>query len=221
MRNRPLLAIVFALAAPAAVALPVVALAGGDSKSGDAKPSASASSSGKKYDPNNVSGISKYVETCVAGNAQYMARDFPAAIATYREAIKLAPKHPLAHYLVGEAQLAANNVPEAEASWNQAALVSDASEPRLRARILFVLADLKERQKKWDDAKAAWQVYNEFVGRYGDGGVGFAASGASRVQAIDTMTKLNAESDKVKQRIKETADGGVFTLVTGDASTGG
>ena len=35
------------------------------------------------------------------------------------------------------------------------------------------------------------------------------------------MTKLNAESDKVKQRIKDTADGGVFTMVTGDASSGG
>jgi hypothetical protein len=38
------------------------------------------------------------------------------------------------------------------------------------------------------------------------------------VQAIDTMTKLNAESDKVKQRIRETADGGVFTTVAPGSS---
>lgn len=214
MRKRSAVAVLFAIAAPAIASVPVV-YAAGDSK-GDAKgaASASASASGKRYDPNNVTGISKFMETCVAGNAQYVARDFPAAIATYREAIKLSPKHPLGHYLLGEAQLAANNLPEADASWSQAALYSDASDAPLRARVLFVVADVKERQKKWDEAKAAWQVYNEWVGKYADAGVGFPASGASRVQAIDTMTKLNAEAEKVKQRIKDTADGGVFTSLT-------
>jgi tetratricopeptide (TPR) repeat protein len=210
-----LFSVLAALAVPAIGAVPI-ALAAGDSK-GDAKPSASASA-GKKYDPKNQSAISKFMETCVAGNAQYAARDFQAAIATYREAIKLDPKNALGHYLLGEAQLAANNIAEADASWTQAALVSDGSDPRLRARVLFVVADVKERQKKWDEAKAAWANYNEWCGKYADAGVGFPASGASRVQAIDAMTKLNAESEKVKQRIRETADGGVFTTVT--ASSG-
>jgi tetratricopeptide (TPR) repeat protein len=210
------LAILIALAAPAIGAVPI-ALAAGDSKA-DSKGAASASASGKRNDPKNQTAISKFMETCVAGNAQYAARDFQGAIATYREAIKLDPKNPLGHYLLGEAQLAANNLPEAEASWNQAALVSDAADPRLRARVLFVVADVKERQKKWDEAKTAWANYNEWCGRFADAGVGFPASGASRVQALDTMTKLNAESDKVKQRIRETADGGVFTTVAPGAS---
>lgn len=220
MRKRSVVAILFALAAPAVAAVPVVAVAAGDSKPASSA-SASASSSGKRTDPANITGISKFMETCVAGNGQYMARDFPAAIATFREAIKISPKHPLGHYLLGEAQLAANNLPEAEASWGQAGLVSDATDPLLRARVLFVIADVKERQKKWDEAKTAWQNYNEWVARYADAGVGFGASGASRVQAIETMTKRNAEADQIKQRIKETADGGVFTTVTGDAATGG
>ena len=222
MRKRSVVAILFALAAPAVAFVPLVAVAAGDAK-GDAKPGGSASASasgGKRTDPANITGISKFMETCVSGNGQYMARDFPAAIASYREAIKLSPKHPLGHYLLGEAQLAANNLPEAEASWNQAGLVSDATDPILRARVLFVLADVKERQKKWDEAKTGWQNYNEWVGRYADAGVGFGATGASRVQAIETMTKRNAEADQVKQRIKETADGGVFTTVTGDAGPG-
>ncbi len=98
--------------------------------------------------------------------------------------------------------------------------VSAEGETRLlRARILFVIADLKEREKKLDDAKAAWQAYTDYVTKYaGDGGVGFPSSGASRLQAIDTMTKLNAESEKVKQKIKETADGGVFSTVAPGSS---
>ena len=36
--------------------------------------------------------------------------------------------------------------------------------------ILFVTADLKERQKKWEEAKAGWQLYNEWVFAQSDGG---------------------------------------------------
>ena len=39
-------------------------------------------------------------------------------------------------------------------------------DPALRARVLFVLADLKERQQKWDDARAAWQVYLDWASKY-------------------------------------------------------
>ena len=224
MRTRSLLATLAALGLPALLFVPVVAAAGGDkadAKADGGAPGASSSApaaSGKRYDPNNQTAISEFMETCIEGNKQYAARDFKAAIATYRKAITQNAKHALGHYLLGEAQLADGNIAEAEASWKQAEVVADVGNPMLRARVLFVLADVKERQKKWEDARAAWQTYNDFVGRYGDAGVGFPASGASRVQAIEAMTKLNVEAEKVKLRIRETADGGVFTTI--DASSG-
>jgi tetratricopeptide (TPR) repeat protein len=221
MRTRHIVASVFALAAPALLLLPVVAEADGTSKGGGAAASSAPAGSGKqRVDPNNKTGLSPFMAKCMEGNNKYVSRDFPGAIQTYRDAIQMAPKNALGFYLLGEGQLAANNLPEAEASWNQAALVSaEGKDAALRARILFVIADLKEREKKLDDAKTAWQAYTDYVTKYaGDAGVGFPSSGASRLQAIDTMTKLNAESDKVKQKIKETADGGVFSNVAPGSS---
>jgi tetratricopeptide (TPR) repeat protein len=214
MRMRHVVASVLALAAPALLLLPVVAEADGTAK-GAASATSTSSGAGKRVDPNNKTGLSPFMSKCIEGNNKYVSRDFPGAIQTYRDAIQMAPKNALGFYLLGEGQLAANNIPEAEASWNQAALVSaEGKDAALRARILFVIADLKEREKKLEDAKAAWQAYTDYVTKFaGDGGVGFPSSGASRLQAIDTMTKLNAESDKVKQKIKETADGGVFSTV--------
>ena len=227
MRTRSLLATLAALGLPALLFVPVVAAAGGDkadaradagASGASSSPPAGSAASGKRYDPNNQTAISEFMETCIEGNKQYAARDFKAAIATYRKAITQNAKNALGPYLLGEAQLADGNAAEAEASWKQAEVVADVGNPMLRARVLFVLADIKERQKKWEDARAGWQTYNDFVGRYGDAGVGFPTSGASRVQAIEAMTKLNVEADKVKQRIRETADGGVFTTI--DASSG-
>jgi tetratricopeptide (TPR) repeat protein len=214
VRTRHVVASVLALAAPALLLVPVVAEADGASTGGAA--AASSTSAGpKRVDPDNKTALSPYMAKCIEGNNKYVSRDFPGAIQTYRDAIQMAPKNALGFYLLGEAQLAAKNMPEAEASWNQAALVSaEGKDAALRARILFVLADLKERENKLEDAKTAWQAYTDYVTKFaGDGGVGFPSSGASRLQAIDTMTKLNAESEKVRQRIKETADGGVFSTV--------
>jgi tetratricopeptide (TPR) repeat protein len=220
MRTRSIVATLAALALPALVLLslePVVAAAGGD-PGASPPPSNAPADAGKRYDPNNQTALSEFMDTCIEGSKQYVARDFKTAITTFRKAISQNAKSPLGYYLLGEAQLADGNLAEAEASWKQAEPLADAGNPLLRARVLFVMADVKERQKKWDEARTAWQTYNEFVARYGDAGVGFPASGASRVQAIEAMTKLTAEAEKVKQRIRDTADGGVFTAF--DASSG-
>src|SRR5580700_4455813 len=55
----------------------------------------------------------RYREACTHGNAKYVARDFAGAIEAYRKAIEIDPKSPLAHYLLGEAQLAAGNPTDA------------------------------------------------------------------------------------------------------------
>jgi tetratricopeptide (TPR) repeat protein len=139
-----------------------------------------------------------------------MARDFAGAIASYRKAVELGPHQALGHYLLGEAQLAAGDLSEADAEWNRAALDSNGKDPALRARILFVLADLKERQKKWEDAKAAWQVYLDWANRF-PAAHAFPGSAQSRQQVIETILKQDRSYDIVRQRIAETKDGGVYT----------
>jgi TolA-binding protein len=160
----------------------------------------------KRSDPDNVTGLSKFMETCIQGNGKYLARDFAGAIATYREAIQLAPKNALGHYLLGEAQLAAGNVAEAAASFTQASNEANDGNRSLRAKIFFCLADVKERQKKWDEAKATWKTYVDYAEKL-DGGA-FPASGTSRIQAIDDMLKQDKAYEIVRQRIAAEKDGG-------------
>ena len=151
------------------------------------------------YDPDNKTAISKYNETILKGNGKYLARDFPGALDIYRGAIPLQPKNAFGHYVVGETQIAAGNLPEAEASLAQAEANSDEKNPQLRAKILFLQADVKERLKRWDEAKAAWQLYSDYVAKHP--GVGFAPSSASRVQAIDDMLKQEKAYVAVRERI--------------------
>jgi tetratricopeptide (TPR) repeat protein len=206
MRPRPyrLVSWLVVLCAPVLVLAPVMAW--GDGGNGASKKKADAAQTARSSDR-------AYTEACGQGNAKYASRDFDGAVDAYRKAIELAPHKALGHYLLGEAQLAAGNMAEAEASWNRAALESNEQDPTLRARVLFVTADLKERQKKWDDAKAAWQVYADWANRFADAGV-FPGSAQSREQVIDTMLKQDKAYDIVRQRIADTKDGGVFSEVS-------
>lgn len=151
------------------------------------------------FDPDNKTAISKYNDTILKGNGKYLARDFPGALDIYRSAIPLAPKNALGHYVIAETQIAAGNLPEAEASLSQAEANSDEKNAALRAKILFLQADVKERLKRWDEAKAAWQLYSDYVGKHA--GVGFAPSAASRIQAIDDMVKQEKAYVAVRERI--------------------
>ena len=151
-----------------------------------------------------------FATTIAQGNAKYAARDFEGAIAQYRKAIDLSPHEGMAHYLLGEAFEAAGNLPEAEGAWSRAALETGEKDPGLRAKILFVTADLRERQKKWEDAKAAWQAYLDFAAKNPDAGV-FVSSAQSRQQVMDTVIKQDKIDEVVRQRIAASADGGVLS----------
>ncbi len=153
---------------------------------------------------------SGFKDALADGSAKYAARDFPGSIQAFQKAIELSPKNALGHYLLGEAQLAAGNATEAEAAWNRAALEVTDKEAALKAKVLFVLADLKERQKKWDDAKTAWQAYVDEAGKSPDAKA-FPGSGQSRQQKIDDMQKQDKAYAVVRQRIADTKNGNVFT----------
>ncbi len=152
----------------------------------------------------------EYLKLCDGGNAKYAGRDFAGAIDEYRKAIELTPKQAFAYYLMGEAQLAAGNLTEADAAWNRASLESGEQDPATHARVLFVIADLRERQKRWDDAKAAWQSYIDWGAKFPSANV-VTASGQSRQQVIDTMMRQDKAYDVVRDRINASKNGGVFT----------
>jgi tetratricopeptide (TPR) repeat protein len=164
-----------------------------------------------KKSATDVDPSGSFKTAAVDGAAKYAARDFPGAIAAFQKAIEASPKNTMGLYFLGEAQLAAGNLTEAEAAWTRASLEgSENKDPALRARVLFVLADLKERQKKWDEAKAAWQVYLDWAAKYPEAKA-FTGSGQSRQQAIDTMLKQDKAYVVVRQRIADTKNGNVFT----------
>ena len=191
--------VTLALVGPLALVLVPLAAAWGDETPAP-KPMSDAGVT--RHDPDNKTALAEWMERCIAGNAKYLAHDVPGAIDLYRQAIQLAPKRPLPHYLLGEAQLGAGNLPEAEAAFNDAEQTSDDRDPNVRGKILFVQADIREREKKWEDAKTAWKTYGEYAAKHADAGMA-PASPPARIQAIDDMLKQDKAYEVVRQRIAD------------------
>src|SRR5690349_12196133 len=146
-------------------------------------------------------GPSPYSELIQKGDSSYVARDFDGAIATYRQEIEKNPNGALGHYRLGEAQLGKGDVAEAELSW-QAALRFVGKDERLKSKILFVLADLKERQKAYDESVARWKDYDQHARSQPDS-KGFPATAADRIKRADDWKKNVADSAAVKARIEK------------------
>jgi tetratricopeptide (TPR) repeat protein len=151
-----------------------------------------------KFDPK---GKSPYAVKVMKGHAAYVARDFQGAIAAYKDAIKDDATDPTAHYFLGEAQLAAGNIAEADASFTASLRVVGAKDD-MHAKLLFVVADLRERQGKWPDAKKAWEEYAQFLSAHPNA-KGYAATATERSRVIDTRVDLETKYAPVKQRIEQ------------------
>jgi tetratricopeptide (TPR) repeat protein len=156
---------------------------------------------GVRKDPKGVKGISPFWESLKKGDDLYVARDFDGAIAAYREAIAKEPQNALGHYRMGEAQLAKADLQEAEASW-VAALRFVGGDLALKAKILFVLADLRERQKSHDDAKERWTAYEQLAQK-NPGVKTYPASAGDRKKRIDVWKKLLEDYSAVRKRIEQ------------------
>ncbi|MBX3229731.1 MAG: tetratricopeptide repeat protein [Labilithrix sp.] len=164
-----------------------------------------------KYDPEEIVAISQFMETAVKGNELFVAKDYTAAIDTFKKAIQLAPKNALGPYLLAEAYLANGNMPEAEAAIASAVELAP-TEPKkveTKARILFLRADIYEREKKWAEAKTAWQAYVDVASKVtGDAGV-YPQTGTTRIAAIQKVIDLEAKYAAVRERIAaDKADAG-------------
>jgi tetratricopeptide (TPR) repeat protein len=197
---RPYFLLVFVVSstvvAAAAVADTPTGSPGGPNDATSAKPASSAVP--LRFDPR---GKNPYGPKIMKGHAAYGARDFQGAIAAYKDAIKDDPADPFAHYFLGEAQLAAGNIAEADASF-AAGLRVVAAKDDLHAKLLFVIADLRERQGKWAEAKRAWDDYAQFLSAHPNV-KGFAATATERNRVIDVRIDLEAKYTPVKQRIEQ------------------
>lgn len=138
-----------------------------------------------------------YVETIAKGEAAFATKDWVAATAAFEDATKQQPSKTLAFYRLGEAQRAAGKLDEADATW-QAALGKQGPDD-LEAKVMFVVADLRERQGKWEAAKTAWQGYLTFVTGH-KAAHGFAASASERIKQIERRIKDEKDYGAVKER---------------------
>jgi tetratricopeptide (TPR) repeat protein len=180
----------------------------GAAPAGKPKPK-NAADAGERYDPENVTAISQFMETVAKGNEKYNAKDYPGAVDVFKKAIQLNPRNALGPYLLGEAYLATGNLGEAEAAFKTAEELNDPKFPLVRSHVLFAVADVYEREKKWEQARTAWQAYTEHAAKLGADAGAHPLSGAARIKAVDDWLKLDKQYELVRQRIAaERADSG-------------
>ena len=144
-------------------------------------------------------GPSPYSAAVQKGDAAYLAHDFDAAIAAYREEIQKKPNDALGQYRLGEAELAKGSFDEAEKAW-QTALHLTGKNEALKSKLLLVLADLKERQKAYDEGVERWKACAEHAQATS---TGYPATAAERIKRADDWKKLSADAAEVKARIEK------------------
>lgn len=163
-----------------------------------AAPAKAAADAGPRKDPAGQSGISPYMEQIVKGQAAFAARDFPAAVTAFQDAIKTDPDKMLGFYRLGEAMLESGKLDEADAAWKTA--LGKKGTDDLQGKVLFCIADLRERQKGWPAAKDAWTAYTGFLSSHPKV-KGFPDSAAERHKMIDRRVKDEKDYAVVKERI--------------------
>jgi tetratricopeptide (TPR) repeat protein len=138
-----------------------------------------------------------YIAALGKGEAAFAARDFTASVAAFQEAIKVDPARMLAFYRLGEAQRAAGKLEDADATW-QSALNKKGSE-ELKGKVLAVIADLRERQKKWQAAKEGWSAYASHLSA--SKAHGYPATASERQKQAERRMKDEKDYGAVKERI--------------------
>ena len=139
-----------------------------------------------------------YIEAIEKGEAAFLARDFAGAVSAFQDAVKKQSDSMIGFYRLGEAQRATGKLDEAEATWQTAVGKKGADD--LKAKLLFVLADLKERQEKWQAAKDAWSAYLNFL-QSNPKARGYPNSATERQKQCDRRMKDEKDYGAVKDRI--------------------
>ncbi len=155
----------------------------------------------KKDDKSGAKGVTPYTEKLLKGHKLVAARDFTGAVEAYRNAIAEDDKNPLGHYYLGAAQLLKGDFAEAEASW-QNALRAPGGNEQIVAKVRFGLADLRERQRKLDDGKTAWQDYGKYIADHPKT-QGYPATPGERQKTTEKWQDLEKKYGEVKKRIAD------------------
>lgn len=198
--------VALALFFPAIMLVPLAAFGDGEGDKPAKKRLPPPVASDVKYDPEGIVAISQFQETASKGNAAFMAKDYTGAVDLYRKASQLAPRNPLGPYLLAEAFLAQGNLGEADAAIaNAVELVPNdpkQSSMIIKARVLFLRADIYERQKKMNEAKTAWQAYLDVAKQINGPDAGaYPSTGTERIHAIQKVLDLEAKYAPVRERI--------------------
>jgi TolA-binding protein len=157
----------------------------------------------KPKDEAAVAGHKQYVDAIKDGSAKYVAKDIAGAIDAFQKATELEPRNPVGYFYLGEAQLGNKDLPQAESAWLHASQVSDEGTPAMKAKIFFVIADLRERQRRWDDAKASWEQYGELCAKLFGQQSMFPQVAKDRIASIDRMLEQDKAYEIVRKRIAE------------------
>lgn len=151
-------------------------------------------------DPEGIKGISPFWEALSEGDRAFVAQDIERAIAAYRQAIVEQPKNPLGHYRLGEAFLKKEDFTAAEEAW-QAGMRFAGTDAMTRGKLLFCLADLRERTKNYGHANNAWSSYAQAV--TDKAAKGHPATAVERKKRIAERQRLEREYAAVKARIAQ------------------
>jgi hypothetical protein len=158
-------------------------------------------------DPENKAGISPYMELVVKGQAAFVARDIPGAVAALQDAIKTDPEQMLAFYQLGQVEVDSGKLDDADKTFEvglskkgMMGTGGPLGPDDLRAKMLFVIADLRERQLKWQAAKDAWAAYAAFLQGHPKA-KGFPGTAAERIKQADRRMNDEVVYGKVKERI--------------------
>lgn len=153
---------------------------------------------GVRKDPKGLTGISPFWEAIREGDKAYVARDYASAIAAYQKAIAAQPENPMGHYRAGQAYMGNSQMTEAEQAY-VAALRYASADPQMKAKVLFVIADLRERQQDLAGAVEHWDSYASHVKQSQVGG--YPATPEQRKQANAKWQEMKAQYADVKERI--------------------
>jgi tetratricopeptide (TPR) repeat protein len=169
----------------------------GASESGVKKDAASKDN--VRRDPKGIKGVSPLVELMRRGDDAAVARDYEKAKTTYQEALTMVPKTAILYFRIGQIETMAGKLSEAETAYTDALRYAD-NDPTLHAQLLFVLADLKERQLQRDAALKAWQAYADFL-KSEPKAKGYLATAEERQKRLLRYNELVVESKGVKDRV--------------------
>jgi predicted Zn-dependent protease len=167
---------------------------------GAATASADPTKKANHKDPDGKRGISPYMESIAKGNAAFVARDLPGAVTAFQDAIKLDTDRQLGFLRLGEAQLESGKLDEAEAAWTTAQNKKGTADDG--ARVLFCIADLRERQHKWQAAKDAWNAYANYLNTNAKA-KGYPATAQERIKQVERRMKDESDYAAVKDRIEK------------------